>query len=33
MDAFADTELDLVGLAREDNQAAVQLFVGARTAR
>ncbi len=27
MAAFAKTELDLVGLARQDNQAAVQLFV------
>ena len=27
MAAFARTELDLVGLARQDNQAAVQLFV------
>ena len=27
MEAFARTELDLVGLARQDNQAAVQLFV------
>ncbi len=27
MAAFANTELDLVGLARADNQAAVQLFV------
>ena len=26
MAAFARTELDLVGLARRDNQAAVQLF-------
>ena len=26
MDAFARTELDVVGLARQDNQAAVQLF-------
>ena len=26
MAAFARTELDLVGLARQDNQAAVQLF-------
>ena len=27
MEAFAKTDLDLVGLARQDNQAAVQLFV------
>jgi len=27
MEAFARTELDLVGMARQDNQAAVQLFV------
>ena len=27
MAAFAKTELDLVGLARQDNQAAIQLFV------
>jgi excinuclease ABC subunit C len=27
MEAFARTELDLVGLARQDNQAAIQLFV------
>ncbi|MBA2373926.1 MAG: excinuclease ABC subunit UvrC [Chloroflexi bacterium] len=27
MAAFANTELDLVGLARQDNQAAIQLFV------
>ena len=30
MAAFARTELDLVGLARQDNQAAVQLFVDPR---
>ena len=27
MAAFARTELDMVGLARQDNQAAIQLFV------
>ena len=27
MEAFARTDLDLVGLARQDNQAAVQLFI------
>ena len=27
MEAFARTELDLIGMARQDNQAAVQLFV------
>ena len=27
MEAFARTELDLVGMARQDNQAAIQLFV------
>ena len=27
MEAFAKTELDLVGMARQDNQAAIQLFV------
>ena len=30
MAAFARTELDLVGIARQDNQAAVQLFVDPR---
>ena len=27
MEAFAKTELDLIGMARQDNQAAIQLFV------
>ena len=27
MEAFARTELDLIGMARQDNQAAIQLFV------